>query len=172
MATRNDIEMPLTGRQAQNEEEYTRHRSSVGTVLRYQVQVCDVRNSRDSHFVLCRQRILVCSRSRCLKPAVLSTPPPTMNYGWLRDNTPNDEYSRVVLHEFGHALGCVHEHQSPKFTRKWNTAAVMKYFKGPPNYWSPDDIRHSVLEKYSPRGVSATRFDPKSIMLYPLDGAL
>lgn len=59
---------------------------------------------------------------------------PTMNYGWLRDDTPNNEYSRVVLHEFGHALGCVHEHQSPKFTRKWNTAAVMKYFQGPPNY--------------------------------------
>jgi hypothetical protein len=97
---------------------------------------------------------------------------PTMNYGWLRDNTPNDEYSRVVLHEFGHALGCVHEHQSPKFTRRWNTAAVMKYFQGPPNYWSPDDIRHNVLEKYSPRGVSATRFDPKSIMLYSFDGTL
>jgi hypothetical protein len=97
---------------------------------------------------------------------------PTMNYGWLRDNTPSDEYSRVVLHEFGHALGCVHEHQSPKFTRKWNTAAVMKYFQGPPNYWSPDDIRHNVLDKYSPRGISATKFDPKSIMLYSFDGAL
>src|SRR5262245_17319860 len=30
---------------------------------------------------------------------------PTMNYGWLRDNTDDDEYSRVVLHEFGHAIG-------------------------------------------------------------------
>jgi len=29
---------------------------------------------------------------------------PTMNYGWLRENTSDDEYSRVVLHEFGHAL--------------------------------------------------------------------
>jgi len=29
---------------------------------------------------------------------------PTMNYGWLRDNTDDAEYSRVVLHEFGHAL--------------------------------------------------------------------
>jgi len=97
---------------------------------------------------------------------------PTMNFGWLRDNTPDDEYSRVVLHEFGHALGCIHEHQSPRFTRKWNVAAVMKYFQGPPNYWSPEDIKHNVLGKYSPKGVSATRFDPESIMLYAFDGAL
>jgi hypothetical protein len=97
---------------------------------------------------------------------------PTMNYGWLRDNTEEDEYTRVVLHEFGHALGCIHEHQSPTFTRRWNVAAVMKYFQGPPNYWSAQDIQVNVLGKYSPRGLSATRFDPKSIMLYSFDGAL
>jgi hypothetical protein len=97
---------------------------------------------------------------------------PTMNYGWLRDKTDDTEYSRVVLHEFGHALGCIHEHQSPKFNRKWDTAAVMKYFQGPPNYWSPADIKSNVLQKYSPTGISATNFDPKSIMLYEFDAAL
>jgi Matrixin len=97
---------------------------------------------------------------------------PTMNYGWLRDNTNDQEYSRVVLHEFGHAIGCIHEHQSPKFNRKWNEKAVMKYFSGPPNFWSPADINHNVLSKYSPKGVSATEFDPKSIMLYAFDGKL
>jgi hypothetical protein len=97
---------------------------------------------------------------------------PTMNYGWLRDDTDDQEYHRVVTHEFGHALGCIHEHQQPKFTRKWDVAAVMKYFQGPPNYWGPDDINHNVLQKYSPQGISATKFDPKSIMLYSFDGAL
>lgn len=97
---------------------------------------------------------------------------PTMNYGWLRDDTDDVEYRRVVTHEFGHALGCIHEHESPKFTRKWNVEAVMKYFQGPPNYWSPEDIRSNVLDKYSPRGISATQYDPKSIMLYAFDAAL
>jgi hypothetical protein len=97
---------------------------------------------------------------------------PTMNYGWLRDDTDDEEYSRVVLHEFGHALGCVHEHQSPKFTRKWDVAKVMECFQGPPNYWSKDEIRFNVLEKYSSKGMSATVFDPESIMLYAFDGAL
>ncbi|MEO7159696.1 MAG: hypothetical protein ABIX00_04125, partial [Polaromonas sp.] len=32
-------------------------------------------------------------------------PKPTMNYGWLTPTSPDDELRRVVLHEFGHALG-------------------------------------------------------------------
>lgn len=97
---------------------------------------------------------------------------PTMNYGWLRDNTVDAEYSRVVLHEFGHAMGCIHEHQSPKFSRIWNKKAVLKYFQGPPNFWTPAEIEHNVLKKYSSLGISATEFDPASIMLYTFDGAL
>ncbi|WP_322416026.1 matrixin family metalloprotease [Mesorhizobium huakuii] len=107
-----------------------------------------------------------------LNASYFPTNQPTMNYGWLRDDTDEEEYHRVVTHEFGHALGCIHEHQSPKFTRTWNEGAVMKYFQGPPNYWSPEDIRANVLEKYSPTGIASTDFDPKSIMLYAFDGAL
>ena len=38
---------------------------------------------------------------------------PTMNYGWLDASSPDEEVQRVVSHEFGHALGLVHEHQNP-----------------------------------------------------------
>ena len=48
----------------------------------------------------------------------------------------------------------------------------MQYFQGPPNYWSPADIDQNVLSKYSPKGMSATVYDPQSIMLYAFDGAL
>ncbi len=108
----------------------------------------------------------------CLNTSYFPLHQPTMNYGWLRDNTNDQEYHRVVTHEFGHALGCIHEHQQPKFDRKWDVPKVMKYFSGPPNYWDAASIKSNVLEKYSPRGISATKFDPKSIMLYAFDGAL
>jgi hypothetical protein len=97
---------------------------------------------------------------------------PTMNYGWLTETTDDREYSRVVLHEFGHALGCIHEHQAPKFTRVWNKEAVYRYFSGSPNFWSKEDIDHNVLQKYSPKGMLFSKFDPKSIMLYDFDAAL
>lgn len=107
-----------------------------------------------------------------LNQAYFPSHQPTMNYGWLRDGSSTNEYSSVVYHEFGHALGCIHEHQAPTFKRKWDKKAVLKYFQGPPNYWSPQDVDHNVLSKYSPTGIKATRYDPKSIMLYSFDGDL
>lgn len=97
---------------------------------------------------------------------------PTMNFGWLKDDTNDEEYQRVALHEFGHALGCIHEHQSPKTALKWDKKAVYEVFSGPPNYWSKEDIDHNVLEKYSPHGISATAYDERSIMLYQFDAEL
>jgi len=97
---------------------------------------------------------------------------PTMNFGWVRDDSDPTEDRAVILHEFGHALGCIHEHQSPTFDRKWDRAAVYKYFQGPPNYWDKAAIDSNVLQKYSPKGILATAFDPKSIMLYAFDAQL
>jgi hypothetical protein len=97
---------------------------------------------------------------------------PTMNFGWLRDNTDDAEYERVVVHEFGHALGAIHEHQNPKGGIQWNLPAVYKYFSGPPNNWSKADIDTNVVGKYSVDQLNASKYDPYSIMLYHFDGAL
>ena len=108
----------------------------------------------------------------CLVASYFPAYQPTMNYGWLRDDTDDTEYERVVVHEFGHALGCIHEHQQPNENLQWNVDAVYATFSGSPNFWSKDDIDHNILQKYSPDGMSATQFDRDSIMLYQFDGSL
>jgi hypothetical protein len=77
-----------------------------------------------------------------------------------------------VVHEFGHALGCIHEHQSPEVTLNWNKEAVYAAFSGPPNNWTKEAIDQNILDKYSPDGIDATAFDRKSIMLYQFDASL
>ena len=97
---------------------------------------------------------------------------PTMNYGWLRDDTDETEYERVVVHEFGHALGAIHEHQNPRGGIQWNLPAVYAYFAGPPNNWSKEETDVNVVDKYSVDQLNASKYDPNSIMLYQFDGAL
>lgn len=102
----------------------------------------------------------------CLHTEYFKRSDPTMNFGWLKDDTDDVEYRRVVVHEFGHALGCIHEHQNPRGGIKWNTQAVYAYFSGPPNNWTKDEIDVNILDKYAVTQLNATTFDPKSIMLY------
>src|SRR5436190_841755 len=64
---------------------------------------------------------------------------PSMNFGWLTPVTADDEYQRVVLHEFGHALGCIHEHQHPAGGIHWNKQKVYDYYKRT-NGWDPPRV--------------------------------
>lgn len=98
-------------------------------------------------------------------------PEPTMNYGWLTRQSPEDELRRVVLHEFGHALGLIHEHQNPEGGIAWNRDAVVNDLKGPPNNWTLAKIETNIFRKYDPAAVVATGVDPQSIMMYPIPRA-
>jgi hypothetical protein len=91
---------------------------------------------------------------------------PTMNFEAFTMATPEAEYSRVVLHEFGHALGCIHEHQSPSGGIQWNKEVVYRALGGPPNSWSKEQVDHNVLSRYNKDQTQFTQFDPRSIMLY------
>ena len=94
---------------------------------------------------------------------------PSMNLGWLTQKTSLTEYRRVVLHEFGHALGLIHEHLSPSANLPWDVAAVLRYYRET-NGWSDEYIRSNVL---TPMAVNrSTHFDPHSIMLYPVPAEL
>jgi serralysin len=93
---------------------------------------------------------------------------PTMNYGWLTPDSDEGELRRVVLHEFGHALGLIHEHQNPNRAIAWNRPAVIAALSGPPNNWPLETIEHNIFRRYDPSTVDSTPVDPLSIMIYPI----
>jgi len=82
----------------------------------------------------------------------------TLNLGWQDEG--------VILHEFGHMIGLSHEHQNPDGGINWNEAQVIQDLAGPPNFWTPEQTRHNVLDKYRADQLHGTVFDPQSIMLY------
>jgi matrixin len=93
---------------------------------------------------------------------------PTMNFGWIDATSSEEDLRSVVLHEFGHALGLIHEHQNPVAGISWNRDAVIRELSGPPNSWSVEQIEFNVLKPASPGEVIATPLDRSSIMMYPI----
>lgn len=91
---------------------------------------------------------------------------PTMNYGWLQPDTSEDEFSRVVLHEFGHALGCIHEHQHPENGIPWNKEKAYTYYGR--QGWTKEEVDFQVFQHYSNDITKFSEFDPLSIMMYPV----
>lgn len=93
---------------------------------------------------------------------------PTMNFGWLTPGISDDDARGVILHEFGHALGLIHEHQNPDEAIKWNKPVVIVDLSGPPNNWDEATIEHNMFETYPPNEIAGTKLDKNSIMMYPI----
>ncbi|MDZ4842680.1 MAG: hypothetical protein SH859_11155 [Hyphomicrobium aestuarii] len=89
----------------------------------------------------------------------------SMNLGF-GPGFPADKVRRTILHEFGHALGLEHEHQSPEkeCINEFDRARLLEFLK--PKGWTQDDVelQLGLLDK---QGVIVSPpFDIDSIMIY------
>ena len=90
---------------------------------------------------------------------------PTMNMHFSLFSEGRREIQRVVLHEFGHALGLWHEHQNPKAQFTWNKDVIYEYYRRT-HGWDQDTVDSNIFERLDRSRVTASEFDANSIMLY------
>lgn len=89
---------------------------------------------------------------------------PTMNYGWFDENTSEQVFRRTTLHEFGHALGLIHEHAHPDSPIPWNKEVVYAYYAQ--QGWDRDRVDRNVFKRYNHQITQYSSYDRLSIMHY------
>ncbi len=96
----------------------------------------------------------------------------TMMYGWLDANTPLREYQRVVRHEFGHAIGLIHEHQNPaaQGVIPWDRPKVYAHYAQ--QGWSQQTTDFNIFQVYAEDSTNHSSFDRDSIMQYAVPDEL
>jgi len=82
----------------------------------------------------------------------------TLNIGWLDKS--------VIIHEFCHTLGMIHEHQNPYGKPiQWNVKNVLEDAKSSQG-WDKCVTASNILCQYSKNLINGSDYDPLSIMKY------
>lgn len=90
---------------------------------------------------------------------------PTINFELGKKDMHSLDFKRIVLHEFGHALGLIHEHQSPAAKMLWKKDYIYLIYST--NYgWSKEMVDRNLFNEFDRANLRYSELDKKSIMAY------
>ncbi|KAF3915584.1 hypothetical protein ABW21_db0206815 [Orbilia brochopaga] len=93
----------------------------------------------------------------------------SMNFGWFTEFHALRSFERTVTHEFGHAIGCVHEQFSPSLKINWIKSAVYKAYKDSDGWEEPEvNLNFNNFVSVDIKTHEYTSWDKRSIMHYPI----
>ena len=73
----------------------------------------------------------------------------------------------IVIHEFLHALGMIHEHQNPNNNPiKWNKPVVYEAFANAG--YDKEMVDNNLFKTMDQNNINGSSFDPESIMIYDI----
>lgn len=94
----------------------------------------------------------------------------TMCLSGVRQDSTVADIRRIVLHEFGHACGYLHEQQSPNAEIPWDVPAVYAYYRA--RGWDKTMTDSQVLARTGEEVAEAGSYDFLSVMHYHIPAEL
>ena len=96
----------------------------------------------------------------------------TMNLGGFTESTPWEEYTRGGTHEFGHSIGCAHEHLRRTIIQRIDRQKAYDFFRQRAG-WDEQTTTVNVLRPIEERFALMTPLsDENSVMCYALPGEI
>lgn len=95
---------------------------------------------------------------------------PTMNLGVKPGHA---DFDVIVTHEFGHALGAMHEHQHPQANIPWDKPKVYEFYQNRPmNPLTREEVDRNLFDSFDTLDAIYTAYDKRSIMHHPVANSL
>lgn len=95
---------------------------------------------------------------------------PTMNLGVKPEHA---DFETIVVHEFGHVLGALHEHQHPQANIPWDKPKVYAFYRNREmNPLTREQVDRNLFASFDTLDPLYTNYDRRSIMHHPVSNDL